>query len=521
MKKSYKIHTAEGVKEKFYSYIPLRYIIAIVLSLTMTLAVIGIVIAMCYYVPYFYLAALATQIAVVITIIASSENPDYKIPWLMTVLLLPVAGFMIYFLFHSRKPGKKYRKRMSKLMPQLELEYVNEFYDQLYSESPTAATHAKMLCSIAQTHIYQSANERYFPLGENMFAQMLIDLKTAERFIFLEYFIIEEGKFWNPILEILKEKAAQGVEVKVVYDDIGCMLTLSGDYYKTLCKYGIEAVPFSFLKGNADSEFNNRSHRKILVIDGVIGYTGGVNIADEYINVKVIHGHWKDVGLRIEGDAVKELTKLFFMDYGINAKRAPEITTEHLPTSDTEKKGGYIIPFGDGPEPFYRHRVGKSVIQNMLSAANRYMWIMTPYLIIDNELCMSLENAALRGVDVKVIVPYIPDKKLVSEMTKSYYAQLMEAGVKIYEYTPGFIHAKCYLMDDINAMAGSINLDYRSLVHHYENGIWLYKCEVIDDIKNDFLQTFEKSQRVIDKDLKTDLFHRFIRATLKLFAPLM
>ena len=230
-----------------------------------------------------------------------------------------------------------------------------------------------------------------------MHQAMLKDLRQAEHFIFLEYFIIEEGVFWNSILEILKEKAALGLEVKVVYDDIGCINTLPGDYFRTLGSYGIEAVPFSIVRGNADSEFNNRSHRKIMVIDGKVGYTGGVNLADEYINQVVKFGHWKDIGIRLEGEAVKELTKLFLIDYGMNSRKAPEISSKHFPKSPTFGGSGYMVPFGDGPSPIYQYRVGKCVIQNIVSQAVRYVNIMTPYLIIDNELCQTIENAAQRG----------------------------------------------------------------------------------------------------------------------------
>lgn len=372
------------------------------------------------------------------------------------------------------------------------------------------------------THLFNATSQKYFSQGEEMFEAMLIDLKNAEKFIFMEYFIIEEGVFWNSILEILKEKANEGVEVKIVYDDIGCMKTLPGDYYKRLKKFGIEAVPFSRLKGNADSEFNNRNHRKITVIDGVIAYTGGVNIADEYINKTVRFGHWKDTGIRIEGDAVKEFTKLFMIDYGLNVKEIVEERNNRYPeTQKNDNVRGYLVPFGDGPRPIYKRCVGKSVINNMLATANRYAFIMTPYLIIDNELCQTIEDASLRGVDVRIIVPHVPDKKIVFSMTKSFYQRLMQAGVKIYEYKPGFIHAKVYLVDDIYAMVGTINLDYRSLVHHFENGLWMYNTESIADIKRDFDQTLEKSIEISPTTNKVGILTKLFRSIVKIFAPLM
>ncbi|MGM9681651.1 MAG: cardiolipin synthase [Eubacteriales bacterium] len=378
-----------------------------------------------------------------------------------------------------------------------------------------------MLCSIAEAHLFTDTGQTYFPLGEDLHPQMLEDLRKAEKFIYMEYFIIEEGKFWNSILDILKAKAAAGVDVKVVYDDVGCMMTLPGDYCKILRSYGVEATPFSRLRGNADSEFNNRSHRKITVIDGKVGYTGGINLADEYINEFEKHGHWKDIAIRLEGEAVWELTKLFLIDFGINVKKMPDIKEELFPAQSEIKESGYMIPFGDGPHPLYQRRVGKSVIQNMLSSAVHCVYMTTPYLIIDNDLCQSIENAALRGVDVRIIVPHIPDKKLVFGMTRSFYKRLMDAGVKIYEYEPGFIHAKSYLADDEYAMIGTINLDYRSLVHHFENGVWMYRCESIAALKCDIEATLEKSIKVTPEMMKTNLIQRFIRAVVRIFAPML
>ena len=520
MKRKYRYFDGKKEVEREYSYIPVRYILAVMITLLEILAVIGIVTALCYYVPYFYLAAFATEIFCVIRIIASDDNPDYKAPWLLVVLVIPIAGFMLYFMFYSRTLQKRFIKRLNEMKSHTYKKDDGKLFHTLREENQAAAAQAQMLMGIADTHLFTNTKQKYFPLGEDMHRHLLEDLKTAEKFIYMEYFIIEEGKFWNSILDILREKTASGVEVKVLYDDIGCMATLPGDYHKTLKSYGIEATPFSRLKGNADSEFNNRSHRKITVIDGKIGYTGGINIADEYINEIVKYGHWKDTGVRLEGEAVWELTKLFLVDFGINVKRVPKIRGDLYPTVSV-KENGYMIPFGDGPHPIYERRVGKSVIQNMLAVATRYAWMTTPYLIIDNDLCTELENAALRGVDVRIIVPHIPDKKLVFGMTQSFYHRLMTAGVKIYEYEPGFIHAKSYLADDDYAMIGTINLDYRSLVHHFENGVWMYRCASNADLKADLEDTLNKSILVTKDMLKTNLLQRFIRAVVRIFAPMM
>ena len=521
MKKKYQYQAGGKTIEREYNYIPVRYIIAVLITVLEIAAIIGLMIVICLYVPYFYILCYVTSFACILKIVASDDNPDYKVPWVLFVLVVPIAGFMLYFMFYSRKLQKKFIRRLDELKC---YDYQKDnvaVENALATENAMAASQARMLCEISGSQLFTDTKQTYFPLGEDMFAQMIPDLESAQKFIFMEYFIIEEGKFWNSVLDVLKRKAASGVTVRLLYDDIGCMSTLPGDYAKTLRSYGIEVSPFSRLRGNADSEFNNRSHRKILVIDGKIGYTGGVNIADEYINEVVRFGHWKDTAIRLEGEAVWELTSLFLSDYGINVKALPEDKHVLYPKSSERGEKGYLIPFGDGPKPLYGRRVGKSVIQNMLSGATRYMYMTTPYLIIDNDLCTSIESAALRGVDVRIIVPHFPDKKLVFEMTKSFYYRLMKAGVKIYEYLPGFIHAKSYIADDEYAMIGTINLDYRSLVHHFENGVWMYRCDCIGDLKADIDATLAKSVEITPDMLRTGLLMRLIRAVVRIFAPML
>ncbi len=521
MKRKISYYANKKTVEREINYIPVRYILAVTVILFEILAIMGIVVALCYFVPYFYLAAYATQVGCIIKIISSDDNPDYKVPWLFFVMTIPIAGFMLYFLFYSRKLPKRLIKRLDELKSAQYEREDKTLLQKLESESPTAASQAKTLSAIADAHLFTDTRQTYFSLGEEMHAALLCDLERAEKFIFMEYFIIEGGKFWDSILQILKRKVEKGVEVRVLYDDIGCMSTLPGGYYKTLTKMGISAIPFSILRGNVDGEFNNRNHRKITVIDGKIGYTGGVNIADEYINEVERFGHWKDTGIRLEGEAVYELTRLFLVDYGISVKHAPPHKNEYYPKIENIKKDGYLIPFGDGPRPMYKREVAKTVIQNMLAAANRYVYMTTPYLIIDNELCKSIENAALRGVAVKIIVPHIPDKKIVFSMTRSYYKRLMDAGVEIYEYEPGFIHAKSYVADGEVAMIGTVNLDYRSLVHHFENGVWLYRASAVADIERDIVSTLDKSIHVTPEMIKTGIFRRFFRALIRVFSPML
>ncbi len=507
-------------KRRKIAYIPMRYIVAATITLLEIFAIIGVVIACCYFVPYFYLAALVTQIVCVIRIISCDDNPDYKIPWLLFVLILPIAGFMLYFLFYSRKLKEKYVKRLTELKGRRYVREDEVLFRTLRAESEEGYLQAKMLCKIAETHLFEGGTQEYFPSGESFWASLLEDLRKAERFIYMEYFIIQQGKFWDSILEILKEKVTAGVEVKVLYDDIGCMRTLPGDYAKQLKAMGIEGAPFSRLRGAADGEFNNRNHRKITVIDGYIGYTGGINIADEYVNERVRFGHWKDTGLRLEGEAVWELTRLFLIDFGINVKKAPAIREDWFPEWKREGKG-YLVPFGDGPKPLYDRRIGQSVLRSLLAGAKKFVYISTPYLIIDNELCLAIESAALRGVTVKIIAPHIPDKKLVFGITRSFYPRFLRAGVEIYEYECGFIHAKNYLVDGEYGLIGTMNLDYRSLVHHFENGVWLYRCDCLRTLQEDMENTLQQCIRITEENVKAPALQRGIRAVAKIFSPLL
>ena len=386
MKRTYTYKAGNKTIERQVNYIPVRYIFAVMITVFEVLAIIGIVVALCYFVPYFYIAAYLTEIGCVISIIASQDNPDYKIPWLLFVLILPIGGFMLYLIFYSRKLKRKFIKRLQDLRINSYEKNDRPLFDKLKKEDGQAFAQAKMLFATASCTLFTDTGCTYYPLGENLMEAMLLDLKQAEKFIYMEYFIIEEGVFWDSILEVLKEKARQGVEVKVLYDDVGCMSTLPGNYAKILQKYGIDATPFSRLRGSADNEFNNRSHRKITVIDGKIGYTGGVNIADEYINKVERFGHWKDVGMRLEGEAVWELTKLFTVDFGINVKQPPKYHHSLYPKSDI-KCDGYVMPFGDGPRPLYNLRASKTLIQAMLAGARESVYLVTPYFIVDNELC--------------------------------------------------------------------------------------------------------------------------------------
>ena len=353
---------------------------------------------------------------------------------------------------------------------------------------------------------------------------MLTELSRAERFIFLEYFIIEDGVMWRSILKILEQKVKAGVTVRILYDDIGCMSTLPSSFCKELAAKGIECHRFAKVTPKLTSSHNNRDHRKICVIDGVVAFTGGVNIADEYINERRRFGHWKDGGIKVKGDAARGFTRLFLVLYDMTARKISDYSFFLPPVSKKSEKSlesGYLIPFGSGPYPAYRAPVGKNVLMNIINTSERYLYITTPYLIIDYDLTEALRSAAKRGVDVRIITPNTADKRIIKIMTKSSYPYLLEGGVRIFEYSPGFIHEKLVVCDDLYAMVGTINLDYRSLVHHFEDGAWIFRDPVVLDIRDSFMETQRVCEEMLVCDCKLTFSQKVIRDMIRIFAPLL
>ena len=524
MKTVIRVFNGKEYEDRQISYIPGRYIVSILIAVLETALVVAAVIVIILYVPWLGYAEVAVQIAVAVVITASDENPDYKLPWILAVFILPVIGFMLYFLFHGRRVSRRYVRRASAIWDSTPNHDDSTDLAALKERSPHAFSQARMLCLSSRTHLYRDEGAAHFSSAEEAFPVLLEDLKKAEKFIFMEYFIVEEGIFWNAILGVLEEKAKAGVEVRVIYDDIGSMMTLPGNYAWVLRKKGILATPFSVLKPQANSEFNNRSHRKITVIDGKVVHTGGYNLADEYINAVEKYGHWKDSGLRLSGAAAQEFTKILLYSYGTNVKEKDPDYGKYFPAVESAPAAegdGYLVPFTDGPEPFYPRRVGQSLIQNMFETATESVTVTTPYLICDNELMTSIENAALRGVRVRIITPHVPDKKIIFAMTRSSYARLMKAGAEIYEYKPGFLHQKTVLADGKIALVGTINFDYRSLVHHFENGVWMYRCACLKQLAEDQEAVLSESVRIERDTVKRGPLRRIFCTILKIFAPLM
>ena len=499
-----------------------KYGFSIAIILIELVLVFGIILYMSQIAPIIWVTLVFfISVATVIAIVNRSMSPESKVTWLI-VTFVPVFGPLLYLMFGERRLSKKELKQLQELNS---IAFHENNGRQLHlqlqeTDKPAYEIINALLHMDSNAEVYDQTDSQFFASGEEMWQQMLEDLKRAEKFIFLEYYIVEEGLMWDSILEILEEKAAQGVEVKMLYDDIGCMVTLPGDYTVYLRSKGIDAHKFNKVIPRMTVAYNNRDHRKILVIDGQISYTGGINLADEYINHIERFGHWKDSGIRIDGPATQAFTRLFLMNWYINRGEISDFDQYHL-ENQTRFGGGLCIPYGSGPKPIYKTKVGKIVYQNLINQAEDFVYITTPYLIIDYDLTEDIKNAAMRGVDVRIVTPHIPDKKLIQLVTRGAYPDLLSAGVRIFEYTPGFIHSKQMIVDDRFAAVGTINLDYRSLVHHYENAVLLYKTESIADIRKDFEGIFEQSQEIFSDTINPTWYQMMIKEVTQLFAPML
>jgi cardiolipin synthase len=424
----------------------------------------------------------------------------------------------------GNKSSKRNKQKMQDIGKQMtdSLGQELQILQQLEQENRGAANQTKYIKKFSACPVYSNTTTEYLTPGERKFERMLEELKKAERYIFLEYYIIQEGIMWNTILEILKEKAKQGVDVRVIYDDVGCLFTLPLGYEKKLESMGIKCNVFNPLIPVLSFSINNRDHRKIVVIDGHTAFTGGINLADEYINTYEKHGYWKDSAIVVHGDAVWSFTVMFLSMWCFLSKTCEKYDAFKPISEDIEhfKTDGYVQPFADSP--LDDEAVGESVYLNLIGEADRYIYITTPYLILDNEMSTALCLAAKRGVDVRIVTPYIPDKWYVHSVSRSNYEVLVESGVRIFEYIPGFAHAKTFVVDDIFAVVGTINLDYRSLYLHFECGVWMYKTKSVSEVKEDYLLTLEVCRNITLQDCRSIKWYiRLGRSILRLLAPLM
>jgi len=449
-------------------------------------------------------------------------NPSYKIAWIIPIITFPMFGVLFYLMAGHCHLSKKTSARLIAEEKKYGLAgYRCDKAQAALLKLPAAARSQSEYIARAGYPAFTDTDVEYLSPGEAFFESLLKDLKSAKRYIFMEYFIVGEGVMWQAILDVLEQKAKEGVDVRVIYDGFGCLNTLPNDYFKQLRAKGIKCIEFNPLIPILTIYMNNRDHRKITVVDGKVGYMGGVNLADEYINAIDRFGHWKDSAVRLKGDAVKSLTSMFVTMYNALSPKDCCDMADFEPDEQPQSCGGVVQPYSD--TPLDKEQVGEGIYLNMIAKANRYIYICTPYFIVDNELLTALLLAAKSGVDVRIITPHIGDKWYVHTVTRSFYRQLVAGGVKVYEYTPGFIHSKVFVVDDSTATVGTVNLDYRSLYLHFECGVWMADCSAVADIKRDFLTTLESCHEITEADLKAGgyAFKKLIAAIIRVFAPLM
>ena len=465
---------------------------------------------------------LAFSMFMVLLLFNSREAPTVKLTWLVVMMLAPVAGSLFYLFTKSEVGHRALKRRLAGLQAASARQLTQDgaVTEALWQTDPGAAALTRYVGKFGNFPVYGGEDVAYFPLGEDKFEAMLTELERAEKYIFLEYYIVDEGEMWGRILEILTRKAAQGVDVRLMYDGTCEFYLLPRDYPEKLARLGIRCKPFSPVTPFLSTHYNYRDHRKILVIDGHTAFTGGVNLADEYINRFPKYGHWKDTAVMVKGQAARSFALMFLQLWGVN-ERVPEFGSFlQEPGEPARSHSGFVMPYGDSP--LDGERVGEQVYLDMLHRAQSYVHIMTPYLIIDSEMENALRYAARRGVDVKLILPGIPDKKLPYALAKTHFPRLMEAGVQIYLYDPGFVHAKSFVADGREAVVGTINLDYRSLYHHFECAVWMYGVDAVKDMEADYQQTLTLCSRVTEETLaRTGSLEKWCGFVLKLLAPLL
>lgn len=476
--------------------------------------------------PGFSIGLRMISVIIALYVIYKDYNPHNKLSWVFLILYLPIVGCPCYFLFGRSKMTKRSRERMSLIQDmvaplrrsQADVEnYLQETDDIAWKQS-------RFIRDIAKYPVYMENDTKYYSVGDDMFADMIHDIQNAESFIFVEFFIMKPGYMFDTLVAALEERANAGVHVRMIYDDMGCIDEFSTKHYKVLQQKGIHVACFNPFLPFMSIFMNNRDHRKILVVDGKIAYTGGMNIADEYINKIERFGHWKDAGVRMTGDCVWNFTTMFLEMWSFVTKKSEDYSRFQEIHNDNPKlrmQGkGFIQPFGDCP--LDKKRVCEGVYLNMINHARKYVYIFTPYLIIGSEIATALINAARSGVDVRIVTPAIPDKKMVFLLTQANYENLIRGGVKIYQYTPGFIHSKCFVVDDEYASVGTTNLDFRALYLHFECGTFMYKTDCIRELREDAWKTFEISRQILLEECENKNFaYQLFLSVMHLFSPLL
>lgn len=476
-----------------------------------------------WLVPYAPLIVSLLSVAavfMVLFIVIKRDESTYKLLWLLIILTMPLVGALLYLFFGNKRTAKPLKKRLQGV------ESSGDPHPLPVGETPFAGE-KRMEQTIRWLErktgypLCKARPVRYYPLGDDMFPDMLRDMKSAKRSIYIEYFIIEPGQMWDAMLAVLEDKLRQGVDVRVMYDDLGSISSFNFSNARELTQKGIPCVPFNpllALKGTA----NYRDHRKMLIVDNEIAYSGGINLSDRYINLEHPYGHWKDTGFRLTGEGVHSFTHMFLTFWNAFALKKGEVGTPMPALQDSaeapRETDGYVLSYYDSP--LEHDATSNQLFIDLLSQSTDYAWFFTPYLMLGDDLMAAMLAAARRGVDVRIIMPGIPDKKLIFRMSRSFYQVLLNGGVKIYEYTPGFVHAKSFVSDDKVATIGTVNLDYRSLFLHFENNSLFYRSSIVEKIKEDFLATQALCSEVQPYDKRRYSRRWAVDGLLRIFAPL-
>ena len=495
------------------------FIISILILFQILLIVLPAMFLSTLFIPVFFFFLLISFI-IAISIINRNNNPGFKIAWLIPVLCFPVGGALFYLMFGRSHLNKRNTAKLKDAVESSKGIILpdNELLEMIGNKNAHLKREASYIINNSRSNIYAFTETEFLNPGSIFFEKLLIELKKAEKYIFLEYFIIGEGEMWQKILEILLDKVAHGVEVRLMYDDIGTINLLPVDFPEKMNELGIKTVVFNPYKPSLDKFLNYRDHRKFAIIDGKVAFTGGINIADEYINRKERFGFWEDSSVKLDGDAVRKVTVLYLEMWYFVTGEKPDFSKYVI--NYQNKNDGFVIPFSD--EPLFPELIHENAYINAIDNAKKSVYICTPYLIIDETMEQSLIRAAKSGIDVKIVTPHHPDKKLVFEMTRSNYESLIDNGVKIYEFTPGFMHSKMIISDDTTAIVGTCNFDYRSFYLHFENGVWMYKTKAVNQALESFLKVLSVSEQITPDFYRSlPLGKRILRSLLKVFAPLM
>ena len=476
--------------------------------------------------PWFSVILRAISVIIALYVVYKDMRPHNKLSWIFLILFLPIIGCPCYFIFGRAEMTKKSREQMATLQAFVEpLREKQEDVSAFVKEKDSCAyKQSRLPENVGSYPVYMEEESKYYHVGDDMFKDMLEDIRNAKEFIFLEFFIMKQGEMFDALIDALEERAKAGVHVRLIYDDMGCIDEFPLYFYKELQKKGIHIACFNPFRPFLSIIMNNRDHRKIVVIDGKIAYTGGLNVADEYIHAIERFGHWKDAGVRITGDAVWSFTTMYLEMWSFITKGTEDFMQYKVMSNDNsvlmKQNKGFVQPYGDCP--LDKRYIIEGVYLNLINHAKDYVYIFTPYLIIGSEIATALINAARSGVDVRIVTPAIPDKKMVFLLTQANYENLIRGGVKIYQYTPGFIHSKCMVVDDKYASVGTTNLDYRALYLHFECGTLLYNTESVMKIKEDALNTFAISRQIsLEECENKNFFYQLFLSVMQLFSPLL